>query len=166
MPPVAHHMPHGHMPHSPQHVIQSHVTRAHVTHKSHNHTFHDYTSHKNDASHNLPHRLGPGHVSIVRPRELLLTKRHLGFAMEYVGGGTIEKLIQTNARHVQLLPLNERRGGANHPLVRVTCFDMSLCCAAFWAFCVAAFLGCLVCWVAVAVFVSQAAEAAQNSRPT
>lgn len=39
-------------------------------------------------------KLGPGHVSIVRPRELLLTPRHLAFCMEYVGGGTLQDLVE------------------------------------------------------------------------
>ncbi|KAL6746667.1 kinase-like domain-containing protein [Haematococcus lacustris] len=39
-------------------------------------------------------RQGPGHVNLVKPRELVLTPRHLGFAMEYVRGGSLQQYVR------------------------------------------------------------------------
>eukprot|EP00882_Tetradesmus_deserticola_P019235 GHRQ01020690.1.p1 GENE.GHRQ01020690.1~~GHRQ01020690.1.p1 ORF type:complete len:192 (+),score=65.35 GHRQ01020690.1:613-1188(+) len=38
-------------------------------------------------------QLGKGHLNIVKPRELILTRTHLGLVMEYVAGGNMADYI-------------------------------------------------------------------------
>lgn len=58
--------------------------------------------------------LGEGHVNLVQARELLLTKTHLGLAMEYVSGGNLtgyvtEKWDTTGLRNGLFLSEDEAR---------------------------------------------------------
>ncbi len=39
--------------------------------------------------------LGEGHVNLVQARELLLSKTHLGLAMEYVQGGNLTNYVMS-----------------------------------------------------------------------
>lgn len=59
-------------------------------------------------------QLGEGHVNLVQARELLLTKTHLGLAMEFVSGGNLtgyvtEKWDTTGLRNGLFLTEDEAR---------------------------------------------------------